>query len=380
MMKISSSFSTILLGFLLFFSAMACQQKDRENAAVLFHNYYGADVEQPGGSLYVAHQGETVEDYSFGMADMEKGKYNSSELKYRMASVSKHFTAYAIYMLIRQDKLNLETKITTVLKEMNPVYEQVSVGELLNHTSGILDYEDLIKKGQTQQLSDADVFALIKDQDTTYFTPGTAFRYSNTGFCLLTLVVEQVSGMPYADFMRKVVFEPKGIDAKIYEAAHPPLIRAFGHHPDKEGHFRFADQSITSATKGDGGVYISPEQFSKWSFYLMEEWNSDAQYASLLEKNKTKVTSGVDYSMGWFLLRDQEGDLILAHSGETTGFHNIVVLDPQKKESISLFTNRDDLKIAPAFEQVLKRYKFKFKSVHPALFNFFAEVYQNEPL
>lgn len=377
MLKSFSPFSILGLS-LLFFSVMACQPKDQQNTAALFNNFYGADVQQPGGSLYVAQQGEPVEDYSFGLADMEKAKPNSSELKYRMASVSKHFTAYAVYTLIREGKLTLDTKITAVLKDMNPVYEQVRVGMLLNHTSGILDYEGLMKKDQTEQLSDADVFALVKDEDSTYFTPGSAFRYSNTGFCLLTLIVEQISGKSYADFMKEVVFEPKGIDAKIYEAAHPPLIRAFGYHPDKNGQFRFADQSLTSATKGDGGVYISPEQFSKWSLYIMEEWDSDGSYARLLEQNKTEVTKDVQYSMGWFLLRDRDGNLILAHSGETTGFHNIVVLEPQKKESISLFTNRDDLKIAAAFEEVLKRYSIKLKAVRPGLFNFFAGVYQND--
>ncbi len=372
-MKLFPFFMGGLFIFSGFFSS--CQNVENTSMQELFTKYYGTDNEQPGGTLLEMREGKTINKYSFGKADRENEIPNSPDISYRMASVSKHFTAFSIYQLIDEGKLNLETTITSVLEGMNEVYDEVTIGELLNHTSGIMDYEDLIPEDRKEQLSDADVFDLVKDEKETYFEPGTEFRYSNTGFCILTLVVEQVTHQSYPDYMREQVFEPQHIRARIYEAKNPPPKRAFGYHPLEGGKFRFADQSLTSATKGDGGVYITPREFAKWSRFLMTKLRAKDSYFSILEKNKYTVTKDVAYSMGWFLLNNSAGETVLAHSGETTGFHNIVVLNPHRRESITLFTNRDDNLIGPAFDAVLEASEGEWPSFKPSLFAFLSGIY-----
>lgn len=352
-------------------------KKDNTFISGLVVQYYGQETDRPGGSLFIAGKGDSIAAYSFGMADLDNRIPNTSQTKFRMASVSKHFTAFSVYQLIDEGKVSPDTRLTTVLEGMNPVYDSITVGQLLNHTSGIPDYEDLMPDTLDQQLSDADVLGLIKDEDQLYFEPGSQFKYSNTGYCLLSLVTEKISGQPYADYMSTQVFMPQHINALVYEAAHPPADRAFGYHPTDSLHFKFADQSLTSATKGDGGVYIAPNQFARWAHFLMKQVTDGASYAEMLEQNKTRVTDKVDYSMGWFFIKDKQNRQLMLHSGETTGFNNIVVLIPEEDFSISLFTNRDDLLIAPFFEQLLKKNQVEIPAA-TTLFDFLAAVYAHQ--
>lgn len=293
-----------------------------------------------------------------------------------MASVSKQFTALAVYRLVEKGLLSFDTPIGSLFVGLAAVPAQVTVGQLLHHTSGLWDYERLIPGDRQEQVSDADVLDLIRGQEQTYFPPGTQFRYSNTGFCLLSLVVERVSGQPYAQYMQEHILAPFGMDlglgsSYMYEVNKDMPQRAFGYKPLASGEFRFADQSITSATKGDGCVYVSAEGYANWSNHLIStsraaaaapvpsvtvgDFFNASDYLDTLDKLKTPVKDGVYYSLGWFVApsSQDQSDLRLFHSGETTGFRNIVYHNLGQGLSVTIFANRDDTKIAQVFEEIL---------------------------
>lgn len=337
------------------------------------------DGNAPGLAISVVRDHQVIYRGAYGMASLEHDVQNLTTTNFRMASVSKQFTALAVYRLIEKGLLSFDTPIGDLLDGLAPVPARVTVGQLLTHSSGLWDYEGLIPRDLQQQLSDADVLELIRGQEQTYFPPGSQFRYSNTGFCLLSLVVERVSGQPYAEYMKQHLFVPFGMDLGVgasymYEAGKDMPGRAFGYRPLASGEFRFADQSITSATKGDGCVYVSAEGYANWANHLISnsrttaataapvssvrvgDFFNAADYLAALEQMKFPVKDGVYYSLGWFVAPPAAGQsaLRLFHSGETTGFRNIVYHNLGKGLSVTIFANRDDTRIAQVFEDVLR--------------------------
>lgn len=306
----------------------------------------------PGVSVLVAGPDGTT-FLSRGIADLEAGVSLSEKSNFRMASVSKHFTAMAVYKLIAAGELKFETVIGTVLPGLSQRYQEITIGHLLTHTSGILDYEGLIPRDRQEQVSDWDVLEMIAARDEVYFEPGAKFRYSNTGFCLLSLIVEQVSDLPYSDFMQQQLFVPMGLqNTYMYEKTRDMPQRAMGYHP-LGSEFRFADQSITSATKGDGCVYTSVQDFATWAHRIINGMG-DSDYLEQLVSRKYPVRDEIFYSLGWFVaLAAGEEGLRLFHSGETTGFRNIVYLDLDRQVSVAVFSNQDQAsRVSAVFESI----------------------------
>lgn len=326
--------------------------------SVILTVYGDAINSTPGLGIMISRQGEMQFGKAYGMADMEKQSPLTTTTNLRMASVSKQFTAMAVFLLIEQGKLSFDTPLSTIFQDLPSWATQIAVGQLLNHTSGIWDYEGLIPGDRREQVSDADVLEMIRTVDRTYFAPGTQFRYSNTGFCLLSLIVERVSGTDYRDYMKRQLFQPLGMDrAYMYHAGTEMPDRAFGYRSQATGtagEFRFADQSVTSATKGDGCVYVSPESYHRWANAVLKSAFPSDNYLALIQSRKTPVKDGIYYSLGWFVAPPGDGKgMRLFHSGETTGFRNIVYHDLGTGLSISIFANRDDTLISGVFEGIM---------------------------
>jgi len=328
--------------------------------------------DEPGVSIAIKDNG-IVNYYGKGLANLENHIPISKSMNFRMASVSKQFTAMATFRLIEMGLINFDTKVRTILPELPDITKNMTVGQFINHSSGIWDYENLIPETRTTQLSDADVLKYLASIDSVYFEPGKQFRYSNTAYCLLALIVERVSRESYSDAVKALIFDSiEAKNATVYPTKIDSL-RAYGYHP-VQNRFPLADQSLTSSTKGDGGVYISAEEYSRWlnvsnSLFTVNFWKS-------LDEQKVKVADSVYYSMGWFVMYDENDMPYLFHSGESTGFHNIVFFVPGKNQMISIFTNRDDFKIATLFEELLP--EVEEVNIPKPLFNWLNKVYMNE--
>ena len=317
----------------------------------MLSNYY-SNGNEPGIVVAISQHGQIRYHYAVGIADQKTKQKITEKTHFRMASVSKQVTAQAICSLFAQGKLKPTDQLGLFFDNLPLALKGVTVAQLLQHRSGIMDYEALIPSDRTAQVSDRDVLDYIRQTDTVYFPAGSQFRYSNTGYCLLALIVEQVAKESFAGFVKKHLFLPNGIrDGIVYSMDSDILNRAFGYHP-KEDTFVFADQSVTSATQGDGGVYLSALEYHQWANFLLHKRFSEALVQGFLGKESIPVKDGVSYNLGWFIY-PLEGNRLFFHSGESTGFHNIVYLDQQKDLIITLFSNRDDLLIGDAFDALL---------------------------
>lgn len=314
---------------------------------------------QPGIALSIEKNGAVIYRHTAGLADLPARIPLDSTSNFRMASLTKQFTAMGVLLLEKDGALTLDDPIRRWLPELHAgMYDRVLIRHLLTHSSGLPDYESLIPPTQTRQLLDADVLQLLSTQDTTYFPPGSQFRYSNSGFCLLALIIERASHRSFAGFIRERIFVPLHMDnSAIYESAqeephqaHPIPQRAMGYARDSTGAIIPSDQSITSATKGDGGVYTSLADYAKWIRALQE--GRLLRLPAILRRLRYPIAGIPDsyYAAGWFITGNSP--VILFHSGSTCGFANFVIQIPGDEWSIVYFSNLAD-NTAP-FRNILK--------------------------
>jgi CubicO group peptidase (beta-lactamase class C family) len=299
---------------------------------------------EPGIALSIEKNGAVIYRKAKGLDDVTTAVPLDSQSNFRMASVSKQFTAMAILLLEKDHLLSLEDPIGKYLPELPPgVGSRVQVRHLLTHSSGVLDYEELIPSAQSRQVLDGDILHLLEGHDSLYFAPGSRFRYSNSGFCLLALIIERVTHQPYTRTIREKIFIPLHMDhSEIYEADKSISHRAFGYARDSGKRIVFSDQSVTSATKGDGGVYTSLIDYSKWMRALQE--NRLLRLAPVLKRLRFPITGSTDsyYAAGWFII--EPSPTILFHSGSTCGFTSFVIQVPGDEWSIVYFSNLADNK------------------------------------
>lgn len=297
------------------------------------------DGRVPGASLLVLRDGVPVVRRSYGMADLEHGVAAAPTTNYRLASVTKQFTAAAVLLLVQDGRLRLDDRVRAWLPSLPPATDAITIRHLLAHTSGLVDYEDVMAPDATEQVLDADVLRLLETQDRLYFPPGSAWRYSNSGYALLSLVVERASGRRFPGFLRERLFLPLGMEQTLAYVRGGPDIpdRAFG-YSERDGRWTRTDQSSTSAVLGDGGVYSSIDDLAKWDAALYDSrLLSDESRALAFAPSTASDDPDVHYGFGW---RVTGGTLW--HSGETIGFRNVIVRYPEHRLTVVLLSNRNE--------------------------------------
>ena len=291
-----------------------------------------------GTWLYAEH-GEIISKGAVGFRDAEDRLPMREDSIFDLASVSKQFTAAAIMLLVRKGLVGLEDEITKYFPELS--YPGVTVRHLLTHTGGVPDYFDDInwligiweKEGRIPDNNDVLRF-LCEGTSEPYFAPGDGFEYSNSDYCLLALIVERVSGLPFEDFMRKNIFEPAGMHATA--VCH---VRRDGYPSDnfvrslvlEDGKYILPDESKNDSdvipedgTSGEGNVYSNIFDLLTWDRALREEKVLTAEeqqrmYTPVKLNNGERCVydedKGSGYGFGWEIQNDAELGLIVAHGG-----------------------------------------------------------------
>lgn len=351
MMRTATMMLSILLAGCVSGPASQVSAEDDIAAVDAMMSDYSGNV--PGASVLVIRRGVPVVRRSYGLADLETQTAATPASNYRLASVSKQFTATAVLLLVDDGTLALEDPVRRWLPELPSAADAVTVRQLLTHTSGLVDYEDVMDPDPPEQLRDADVLAILAGEDRTYFTPGSDYRYSNSGYALLALLVERASGRDYPAFLAERIFQPLGMDATLaYTREGPPVPdRAYGHsHVD--GEWVRTDQSSTSAVLGDGGVYSSIDDLVRWDAALYDDRLIPDPLRELAFTPATPTDEpDVQYGFGWRITGDS-----LWHSGETMGFRNVLVRWPDQELTVVVLTNRNHPEPYPLALRIAERF------------------------
>lgn len=302
---------------------------------------------KPGGAVMVLRQDSVLYTNAFGMSNVEDGTPNTLTTNFRLASVTKQFTAMAVMILAERGKLSLDQTLSDFFPDFAPIGHKITLKHLLTHTSGLVDYEDAMPESTTVPLLDKDVLRLLKNIDSTKSVPGSRFAYSNSAYALLALVVEQVSGLPFARFLKDNIFLPLGMNNTVaYERGISDVtLRAYGYSPDtlRSGQFTRTDQSMTSSVLGDGGIYSSVEDLRKWDAGLTSGSLVSAKtLEDVLSRHATVEEGKTWYGYGWFI-GSVDGVPAYFHGGSTVGFRTFILRIPDRSLTVIMLFNRSDV-------------------------------------
>lgn len=355
-MKFSYPFCLALMLLPLLLLSAPAQTPQSKAAAMdaLFDEYSRAGV--PGASVIVVKKGKVLFKKAYGLANLEDKIASTTSTNYRLASVTKQFTAMAIMILAQRKKLSYEDRLTDFFPGFPEYGKQISVRHLLNHTSGLIAYEDVMDDNATTPLNDQDVLELMKQQNHTHFPPGTQYRYSNGGYVLLGLIVEKASGTSFPEFLRKSIFAPLRMNHTVlyHRDDHSDRRRAYGYSKRGEAFVR-TDQSLTSSTRGDGTVYSSVEELYRWDQAL---YGTRLVSAAALKEAFTpaaQVDEDTGYGFGWFI-ESKRGLRTVWHSGNTIGFTQLIRRFPDQKFSIIMQANRNNAPLAELADKIEELY------------------------
>jgi CubicO group peptidase (beta-lactamase class C family) len=310
----------------------------------LLADYDGAD--RPGVCLLARRAGTVVYQRCVGMAELETRTPATPESNFRLASVTKQFTATAVLLLVADGRLATTTTLRAVFPDFPAWADPITIHHLLTHTSGLVDYEDLMPENDDRQITDAGVLALLRAQDSTYFPPGSAFRYSNSGYVVLAQIVEAVSGQRFRVYLDQAVFAPLGMTGTVAHVEGETTVqhRAFGYSRLDDGSWRRTDQSPTSATLGDGGIYASVQDLDRW-LAVVEGRDSllpSALATAIFHPATVTDRADVRYGYGWYFDR-VDGRRRYRHDGTTIGFRNEVRWFPDDDLTLVFLSNRNEI-------------------------------------
>ncbi len=318
----------------------------------------------PGMAVMVRKNDRTVFVAGYGVSNLSTGETITPATDFRLASVTKQFTAMAVMLLAHDGKLSYDETLAQIFPDFPTYGRNITVRELLTHTSGLPDYEDLMGPQWTaeHQIQDDEVFALLKQQTKNKFAPGTRWAYSNSGYVLLGLIVAKVSGEPFPRFLGDRIFSKLHMASTLAYCKGKNTVpdRAYGYSRDDKGTFVPTDQSATSATLGDGGVYSNVLDLAKWDDALRKR--TLLQAADLapaftpvkladgsvpswpLQPGEDNLEPGkpVSYGFGWFL-DPYNGHARTWHFGTTSGFRTAIERFTRDDLSIIVLSNRTDL-------------------------------------
>jgi len=316
-----------------------------------------ASDREPGLAVVLVKDGRIAFERSRGVTDLRTMRAIDEKTNFRLASVTKQFTALAVMLLVRDGKLGYDSRLTDFFRDFPEYGRPITVRQLLNHTSGLPDYEDLMPRADPAvpveqiQIRDAGVLDLLKAQASGKFTPGTRWAYSNSGYVLLGLIVAKAAGQPFGEFLGDQIFAPLRMTGTVaHEQGRDDVAnRAYG-HALKDGRWSDTDQSPTSATLGDGGVYSSIADLVKWDealrrrTLLTESEMRPALAPAPVTEGLSRDLDGspVQYGFGWYL-NPWQGRGRMWHHGETAGFRTTIMRFNDDDLTVIVLGNRADL-------------------------------------
>jgi CubicO group peptidase (beta-lactamase class C family) len=283
-------------------------------------------VDGPGLAVAVIYHGNVVFEKGFGMADIDAGFSVERDSRFYLASVSKQITSMAVMLLYEDGLIDFEDRIVNTFPEAPETWNQITIHHLLTHQSGIVEYLKLPDKANW---TNQDVFNVVINY-APEFTPGEQYKYSNTGYLLLAMLVERISGLPFENFVHEKIFTPLGMNqSMVFDPSRPVVpLRAVGYWSNSNLH------DYPLLTMGDGGIFSSLNDMEKW---IMGLFNSNLLKPETLDLAFTSY-KGRGYGYGWNVGKIK-GRKRLHHAGGLVGYSTHVSLIPDEELAIIVLSN-----------------------------------------
>ena len=311
----------------------------------------------PGSLVAIASRGEIIHLETYGMANVELSVPVTDTTVFEIGSISKQFVAAAVMILVQDNKLGLDDTIEKFIADIPSEWLGISVRQLLTHTSGIPDYEEIGSYDIYGERHTPEEIIRIAHSRPMDFAPGTGWYYSNTGYFLLSMIVERVEGQSLGHVLKARIFDPVGMSQT--RLADPEAIitnRAAGYWVNKAGELINRRPTETSSTLGAGGILTSVHDLVKWDAMLYgNELLSAESKAEMWEPALLPDGENTGYGFGWSLI-PYNGLRTQSHGGQVAGFVAQFSRFPEQEISVILFMNRYRVNGGPVWRDVLHTY------------------------
>ena len=298
------------------------------------------------GSVLVAQDGKVLFEKGYGLANREWNIPNSPLTKFRIASLTKQFTAAAILSLQEQGKLKVTDTISSYVADLPPAWRQITIHQLLTHTSGLPEYTSPPEIEKTFNLTGASpeqLLNLVKSQPLN-FAPGTKLAYCNTGYLLLGMVIEKASGVDYASFLKQSIFTPLRLNDTGYDVRSDILPGRADGYRIKNGKLENAGSVDVSVPFSAGGIYSTVGDLYRWSEALatgrLLSADSRRQMFTIYPE---AAGYGAHYGYG-VVIAERFGQTLYYHGGGINGFTSAIQRYPKPNLCVVVLSNEEEIK------------------------------------
>lgn len=316
--------------------------------------------EQPGGAFAIYQNGEVIDQHYFGMANIEDEVAFGPATQMNVASITKHFTSFAILMLEAEGRLSIEDTLEDYFPELYRA-EDITIEQLMLHSSGVRsDLALNALQGSDSYLEvtgTEDMLAVIMQQTALNFEPGTEYRYSNAGYTLLAEIVEQVSDTSFEQWLTENVFEPLEMNDTGFivkdgsELPNRALAYQINH---QDGETLVADSGISTAN-GAGGLYITMGDFGKWlNNFATKTVGEQALEKLLAFPESAPSDNGYGYGLSFSFTSDNQ--TIISHDGLWSSHNSLIMYQPDSKMGLLVNVNARPNANAETIASTLRNY------------------------
>lgn len=336
-------------------SAQVVQPSDQQLDAL--HGRIQAHMEKeniPGALVALVSRGEIIHAATYGLANVEHSVKVTQDSVFEIGSISKQFVTAVVMQLVEEGALGIDDPIQNFISDIPSEWLGVTVRQLMNHTSGIPDYELIASYDiYGERLTPEQVIRIAHSRPMD-FVPGTGWFYSNTGYYLLSMIVERVAGTPLNQVLRARIFDPAGMPNS--RLADPEAIiaqRAAGYWVNQNGELINRRPTETSSTLGAGGILSTLQDLVAWDEVLYgEQILSDEAKQAMWEPTPQPDGTAVEYGFGW-VVSDYDGMRRVGHSGQVAGFSAQFQRFIDEELTVIMFINRYEASSGPIWRDTL---------------------------
>lgn len=296
--------------------------------------------DEPGVSILVGNKEKILYTQNVGLANLEHNIPLKENSIFNIASISKPITAIGIMHLIEQGVIDLDEEFVKYLPDFQSSFNNIKIRQLLNHTSGIKNYYDILRESnqKSSDFSNKDFISLMQKHNALDFLPGEKFEYSNSNYVFLSLIIEAINKSTFYDYMKSTLFSPMEMDDTYVYTENKPIIPNLAYGYSYNNGTYYCDYTST-LTLGDGCVLSTPRDLYK---LLVGMISGNVLHKSTwdLMKSSSKTSNGdtISYGLGWETGYDKAARIVY-HSGLDAGYRNLLTFYPEKELIIILLSN-----------------------------------------
>lgn len=352
----TKQFKLIALVLCYFLGVQNILSQNQSNTAktdinTLFEKYNNKDT--PGIAVSVSKNGNVIYQEEFGMANLEYGIPITEKTKFHVASLSKQFTAFLIMKLQDEGLLSIKDDVRKYIPELPEYGKTITINHLLTHSSGIRDQWRLLEMAGWRMddvIKTDQIFKLITNQKELNFSPGDNFKYSNSGFTLLAIIVERLTKTSFADYAKQVIFDPLQMNNSFFYDDHEEMIpnRAYSY---KKVNNQLKKSNLNFATVGPTSLFTTIEDMNKWAHnFKSRTIGNEHIFQSMNQKAQKNDGSVSSYAKGQFV-KNHKGFNMIYHSGSDAGYRCYFVRFPELGYEFTLFANASYIS---AYDEIFK--------------------------